>query len=583
MAELAAAQRLPACARDIPVRTQLLAVAWLRWRIFVNSIFRRRPTGARQAVGLAFSILLRLILWPFLAMAAIGPIAGSGFFAWMAIAENHPQSLFPLFAGIGLLWQFVAINGQSFAAAVSSFDPSSLARFPLRFGRYLVLRTLIGLLTPSTIVGCLALLAAAVGIGVAKPALAFPAVVVLAVYALMNIFLTRMIEAWMERWLANRRFRELFSVLMALMAIGFQFLNFQRAPTRAPGVANSGLFNFVHGSSPYLNWLPPGFAANAILRAAHPFAALAQFAGLLASTALFAGVFAIRLHKQFLGELLSESLSRRAPASPIARGRVLSQATGAVAMAAAAQPHRPVFPPIVAACLRKEWLILRGNPAQLFGMLTPLIFIVILNRSVFARHSTYFLPGAIAYALFGVLAGLYNVFGADGLGVQVYLLAPIRLRDVIVAKNLMSLAVIVAQAGLAWVVVSVLARAPIPPSMQVSTALWTVFVIAANLAVGTLRSIQAPRKFVPGQAQQRRGTPTNRTSGLLIMLVLFGSLALQVPVTLLCRIFHEPWLAAWIFGPLAAAAVLAYAVVLRNAEQLILGRRDLFAEELCKA
>jgi hypothetical protein len=54
-------------------------------------------------------------------------------------------------------------------------------------------------------------------------------------------------------------------------------------------------------------------------------------------------------------------------------------------------------------------------------------------------------------------------------------------------------------------------------------------------------------------------------------------------VTLLCRIFHEPWLAAWIFGPLAAAAVLAYAVVLRNAEQLILGRRDLFAEELCKA
>jgi ABC-2 type transport system permease protein len=216
-------------------------------------------------------------------------------------------------------------------------------------------------------------------------------------------------------------------------------------------------------------------------------------------------------------------------------------------------------------------------------MLTPLIFIVILNRSVFARHSTYFLPGAIAYALFGVLAGLYNVFGADGLGVQVYLLAPIRLRDVIVAQNLMSLAVIVAQAGLAWVVVSVLARAPIPPSMQVSTALWTVFVIAANLAVGTLRSIQAPRKFVPGQAQQRRGTPTNRTSGLLIMLVLFGSLALQVPVTLLCRIFHEPWLAAWIFGPLAAAAVLAYAVVLRNAEQLILGRRDLFAEELCKA
>ena len=182
----------------------------------------------------------------------------------------------------------------------------------------------------------------------------------------------------------------------------------------------------------------------------------------------------------------------------------------------------------------------------------------------------------------GVLAGLYNVFGADGLGVQVYLLAPIRLRDVIVAKNLMSLAMIVVQAALAWVVVSVLARDSIPLSTQISTALWTVFVIAANLAVGTVRSIQAPRKFVPGQAQQRRGTPTNRTSGLLVMLVLLGSLALQVPVTILSRTFQEPWLAAWIFGPLAAAAIVAYAVLLRNAEQLILAHRDVFAEELCK-
>jgi ABC-2 type transport system permease protein len=557
-------------------------VAWLRWRIFVNSIFRRRPAGARHAVGLALAILLRLILWPFLALAAIGPIAGSGFFAWIAIAEHHPQSLLPLFAGITLLWQFVSINGLSIAATASSFDPSSLARFPLRFGRYLVLRTLIGLLTPSTIVGCLALLAAAVGIGVAKPELALPAVVVLAVYALMNIFLTRMIGAWMERWLANRRFREFFGVLMALIAVGVQFLNFQRAPTRGPGGASSRMFNFLHSSGPYLHWLPPGFAANAILRYAHPVAALTQFAGLLASTALFAAVFAIRLHKQFLGEYLSESVSRGVRARSVARGREPSQQTGAMAKNAPLEPTRAGFPPIVAACLRKEWLTFRGNAAQLFGMLTPLIFIVILNRSVFAQHSTYFLPGAIAYALFGVLAGLYNVFGADGLGVQIYLLAPIRLRDVIVAKNLMSLAMIVSQAGLAWVVASVLARNPIPLSTQVSTVLWTVFVIAANLAVGTVRSIQAPRKFVPGQAQQRRGTPTNRTSGLLVFLVLFGSVILQIPVTLLCRTFHEPWLAAWIFGPLAATAVLAYAVLLRNAEPLILAHRDVFAEELYK-
>jgi hypothetical protein len=113
--------------------------------------------------------------------------------------------------------------------------------------------------------------------------------------------------------------------------------------------------------------------------------------------------------------------------------------------------------------------------------------------------------------------------------------------------------------------------------------LWTIFVIMANVTLGTLRSIQAPRKFSPGQVRQQRGTPTNRTSGLLILLVLFGSLLLQIPVVLLGRYLHQPWLAAWIFGPLATAAIVAYAVLLRNADRLILAHRDVFAEELCKA
>jgi len=471
VAELEAGKLLPSSAQEIPARVQFAAVAWLRWRIFINSTFRRRSTGTRQAVGLALAILVRLIVWPFLALMVIGPIGGSGFFAWMAIAGNHPQRLAPLLAAITLLWLFVSVNGQNVAAVVSNFDPSSLTRFPLRFGRYLVLRTFIGVLTASTIVGCLALLAAAVGIGVAKPELALPALVVLAVYALMSVFLVRMIGAWMERWLANRRFREIFSALMALTVVGFQFLNFQRAPSHGLGGRSSLVLNLLHSSGARLQWLPPGFAANAILQASHPFTAFAQFAGLLASAALFAAVFAIRLHKQFLGEYLSEGASRRANERAPQRNSARPQQAGAVANAASTENARPAFPPIVAACLRKEWLTLRGNGVQLIGMLTPLFFVVILNRSVFAGHSTYFLPGAIAYVLFGVLAGLYNIFGADGLGVQVYLLAPVHLRDVIVAKNLMSLAVIATEAGLAWVLVSVLARTPISLATQISTGL----------------------------------------------------------------------------------------------------------------
>lgn len=452
----------------------------------------------------------------------------------------------------------------------------------MRFGRYFVLRTLLGLLTPSTIVGCLALLAAAVGITVARPSLALPAFAVLAVYALLNIFLTRMIGAWMERWLANRRFREIFGMLMAFLAVGVQYLNFQRAPMRAGGASHSWILRFLTGSGSYLHWMPPGFAANAILKASHPFSAFAQFTGLFATTALFAGVFAIRLHKQFLGELLSDGAPRRVQTNLVSRPRAPAQLSSTRSTNELPQAGRVAFPPIIAACLRKEWLILRGNGGQLIGMLTPLIFIVILNRGIFSQRPAYFLPGAIAYVLIGVVAALYNIFGADGLGVQVYLLAPVRLRDVIVAKNLMSLALIVCEAGLAWILVSMLSRARIPLSTQLATALWTVFVIATNLSLGTIRSIQAPHKFVPGQVRQRRGIPTNRTSSLLMLLVLFGSLLLQIPVILLCRYLHEPWLAVWIFAPFAATAILAYALLLRNAERLIMAYRDVFAEELCK-
>ena len=580
MAELTAGGTLPASMPDIPASQQLLAVAWMRWRIFVNNSFRRRPKTTRQVVAMAFAFFLRLIAWPFIAMMFIGPVVGSGFLAWATMAAGRPQNLVSLLAGVVVLWQFVAINGLSISATISSFDPSSLLRFPLRFGRYMILRTLLGFLTPSTIVGCFALLAAAIGIGVAKPALALPALIVLAVYALMNVFLTRMIGAWMERWLANRRFREIFGVLMAVTIVGVQFLNSERATSQVHRVPSSLLLRFLGESGPYLHFTPPGFAANAILLSAHSFRALAQFACLLASTALCAGVFAIRLHKQFLGEYLSEGGVRSAPARSVSRAKTLPHTP--VAMTASAQSARPVFSPVIAACLRKEWLTFRSNSTQMIGLITPLIFIVILNRGIFAQHPEYVLPGTITYVLLGPLAGLYNVFGTEGPGVQIYLLAPIRMRDVIMAKNLASLVLVVSEAGLAWTLVSMLARTPIPISTQVSTAFWTVFVIALNLALGTLRSIQAPRKFVPGKAPQRRGTPTGRTSSLLLLVVLFVSLFLQIPVALLCSHFDEPWLAAWIFGPFAAAAVTAYGLLLRNADRLILTHRDVFAEELCK-
>jgi ABC-2 type transport system permease protein len=210
-------------AERIPARVQLGAVAWLRWRMFVNS-FRKRQSEGKNVGGLILAILLRLFLWPIFAVWVIGPVGAAGFFAWSAIANHEPMWLLALLTGVAFLWQFIAVNGSNIAASMPTFDPSSLLRFPVPFGRYLLLRTMLGLLTPSTVVGCMALLAAAVGISIADPRLALMAFVALGIYAAMNIFFARMVGIWLERMLSARRVREIFGGLLALIAVSFQFL-----------------------------------------------------------------------------------------------------------------------------------------------------------------------------------------------------------------------------------------------------------------------------------------------------------------------------------------------------------------------
>jgi ABC-2 type transport system permease protein len=64
----------------------------------------------------------------------------------------------------------------------------------------------------------------AIGIGIANSRL-FPwAAFVLLLFGILNVLLTQMVFAWVERWLAQRRTREIFGVLFFLVMIGFQLV-----------------------------------------------------------------------------------------------------------------------------------------------------------------------------------------------------------------------------------------------------------------------------------------------------------------------------------------------------------------------
>ena len=588
MAELSSGSGALATLPPIPAKAQLMAVAWLRWRLFANSFFRSRPKGNRRVVGLVFAIILRIILWPILSVMVLGPVIFSGFLAWELINEHHPKELAPLLAGLMIFWQFVSVNGMNIASVSKTFDPSTLIRFPIPFPRYLLLRTLIGLLTPSTIVGCLASLAVAVGLGVARHELLLPALIVMSAFAMMNVFFTRMLSAWFERWMANRRFREIFGVLMAMFFVGIQLLIPGRHVFHAHSTMMPWYMRVAHNSAASLGWLPPGLAAHAILSGGNVLAALARFAGLLVYAAVFLAIFAVRLHKQFLGELLVDSPSARSKAAASRPARMVKPTDTGVAIAASAgvapaRAEHSLISPVIAACLRKEFMIFKGNTQALIGLITPLFFVFILGRGPAARHAEYFLPTALGYVLLGLLASFYNIFGADGTGVQLYLMAPVRISSVIAAKNMMQLALVAAQVTVAWSLVVLLAESAIPPPVQVASGLWLIFFVATNLTFGTLRSVQAPRRYIPGQSRQlKQTTPTNRTSSLLVLAVLLGGLILQAPITYLGHYLHLPWLGAAVFSVLAAGAVGSYIFLLREAESLIVKYRDRLTEELCK-
>lgn len=123
-------------------------------------------------------------------------------------------------------------------------------------------------------------------------------------------WLTQMIFAWIERWLAQRRTREIFGILFFLLIIGVQFIGplvRRYGENSAPEAARAGRTIVL-----VQRVLPPGIATSAIFSASK-----SDFAASLGSLA-WLGMYAVaiswllnlRLRTQYRGENLSETAAR---------------------------------------------------------------------------------------------------------------------------------------------------------------------------------------------------------------------------------------------------------------------------------
>jgi len=124
-------------------RAQLPAIAWLRWRLFVNTL--RTTQGklellSRIFISIAFTIL------------GLGGALGMGVLAYVLLSEGKPQFLAILLWIIFFFWQIFPVMASAFT---NSPDSSDLLRFPLSYRSYFLVRLAYGVCDPASAISIL--------------------------------------------------------------------------------------------------------------------------------------------------------------------------------------------------------------------------------------------------------------------------------------------------------------------------------------------------------------------------------------------------------------------------------------------
>ncbi len=541
------------------IAEQVAILAGLRWRVFRNSL---RSTSARLDF---ISFLLAGVLGG-LFVVSVG--IGLGVGAYYFIVEGHAEYLaLPLLA-VFLFWQFLPVL---LATSTTSFDFRNLLRFPLRYPVFFLLSMAYALFDPAALGSLLWLACIATGMAVARPELLAWSLPVLAIYAAVNLVLSRMVFSWLERLLARRRTREALVALFLLGLLGFQLLSAfgSRWEGRLERPARRALAA--------LRFLPPGLAGRALEGGAKDNASAAA-----ASTALLAAyglAFGLMLHRrlraQYRGEDLGES---PAPA--------VRTAVSSLSPASSASFTASVLPGPVAAVVEKEFRYLLRNSMSALTLVLPLILIVFFSISwtvprqrpgLMARSPELAFPGAVAYMFFILAPFLHNSFAFDGRGVQLFFMAPVRFRDVLLGKNLMFGAILAVET----VAVGALARFLFrPPGVRLvlATLGGLLFATLVHLIAGNWFSLVFPRRFEFGQFR-RRASGTSVLAGFLLQFALLGVVA---AVYLLVRWSGRPWLLPVVFLVLSGAALPAYFASLERFTRLASAKREVLIEQLCK-
>jgi len=543
-------------------RSQLAAIGWLRWRLFSNSL--RTTRGKLELVS-------RIIVSLSFVLGGLGGAVGLAVGAYYFVFSGKPEMLAVLLWPVFFFWQGFPIMATAFT---NNPDSSELLHFPLTYRSYFLVRLAYGAFDPATALGSAWSLAILIGASIAKPALLPWIALVLLVFAAFNLLFMQMIFAWVERWLAQRRTREIMGVLFVLLMLSFQLISpitehFEKRP-------RPEFRRFVEILQPVQGMLPPGLAADAIAQGVKS-QLMSGFSSLLLLTA-FAMLIGYFLHVRLVAQYRGENLSEVGARTVYEKDRELRLGW-----------NFPGFSQSVAAVFEKEIRYLSRSGPMLLTLIMPIFLLVVfrLGPMSHARHTGAFLsrapnmafPAAAAYALLVLTNLVYNSFGGDAAGIQFFYASPARFSEIVLAKNLTHACILVMETTFSWIAVTLLYGPP-APSITIASLAGLLFAAPVNFTVGNLLSIYSPKKLDFATFGRQRASQTTVLVSLLVQIVVVG---IGVGVFLVARFYGSFWIATAIFLLLAAITCTAYVVVLRRLDRIALDRRETLVAELCRA
>ncbi|MBZ5522994.1 MAG: hypothetical protein LAP21_12215 [Acidobacteriia bacterium] len=505
----------------------LLLLLQVRWQLFVNSLRKRnrRIEVLVQSVGILFAAL-------FVLGTGIGIFAGS----LTALQARQTWVIGLLLWAVFLVWQFAPILFEGYSPGINFRE---IARYPVSFRTYFVLHCVYGLADPAAITGLLWIFAIWIAVLIVHPVWALPAAGVLMVFAVFNVFCNRLLIGLLERFQSTRKGRERMAVILLLMMIMPQLIqmisfNWNRMSAMAiPG----RLILFRLAALNHVS--PPGAVFTAISGAG-----VEQLGATLLLLA-YVGAAALLLTRHsravYLGEMHSDG--------PRARGELKVELGWKI----------PGLDEITSAVIEKEFRYLRQNARLLVQLIYPLIIFAVLFSSRGATRKVFTFGGQGSTGLLGMMTGFlllgvanmsYNTFGLDREGFGRWLLSPVKLQKILLAKNIAQGSLFVTMYVVVAGLTLTMSHVPLLHFAGITVSFVTVLII--QMGAGNLFSAWWPKKVDLSQMASRTVSNAAGYASLLII----GPVGALIGVITLAAYFL-----GWSWLPLVAGLLLLAVVI----------------------